>query len=155
MDADDKASLELGDSAEGAASRRCRLLRIVGVSVSVLLLWNGVCDLIYGYSPNLSGPEYFSPAVWDVIRTAGHRPHWLVMVAQTAGWLYPFLRLRRSGRGSCSSHVLRAQFGCGTDLQTSMPVPKLAMHDQEKLGDSGGPQCYRQPVGERAMKSRS
>ncbi len=92
VDGDDNASQELGDSAEGAL-RRCRRLRLVGVSVSVLLLWNGVCDLIYGYSPNLTGPEYFSLAVWDVIRTAGHRSHWLVMVAQTAGWLYPLYAL--------------------------------------------------------------
>jgi hypothetical protein len=93
MDADDKASQEFADSAERATSRRCRLFRRVGVSVSVLLLWNGVCDLIYGYSPRLSGLGYFSPAAWDVIRTAGHRPHWLVMVAQTAGWLYPLYAL--------------------------------------------------------------
>lgn len=76
-----------------AALRRCRHLRILGVSVSILILWNGVCDYIYGYSPRLSGFEYFSPAVWDTIRTAGHRPHWMVMLAQTAGWLYPFYAL--------------------------------------------------------------
>lgn len=70
-----------------------RRLRLVGVSVSVLLLWNGVCDLIYGYSPTLSGFGYFSPAVWDTIRTAGHRPHWMVLLAQTAGWLYPLYAL--------------------------------------------------------------
>lgn len=93
MDADNKSSQEPGDSASQAASRTCRLLRRIGVSVSVLVLWNGVCDLIYGYSSNLNGRQYFSPAVWNVISTAGHRPHWLVMLAQTAGWLYPFYAL--------------------------------------------------------------
>ncbi len=62
-----------------------RRLRHLGIAISVLLLWNGVCDLIYGYSPALGGAEYFSPAAWDVIRTAGGRPHWLVLAAQTAG----------------------------------------------------------------------
>ena len=32
-------------------------------------------------------------SVWDTVRTAGHRPHWMVMMAQTAGWLYPFYAL--------------------------------------------------------------
>lgn len=68
-------------------------LRLVGITVSILLLWNGVCDFIYGYSPKLSGLQYFSPAAWEVIRTAGHRPHWMVMMAQTAGWLYPIYAL--------------------------------------------------------------
>ncbi len=68
------------------ASVRCRHLRVIGVSVSLLLLWNGVCDYIYAYSPHLSGAQYFSPAVWDTIRTAGHGPHWMVLMAQTAGW---------------------------------------------------------------------
>ncbi|BAF71840.1 hypothetical protein [Sulfurovum sp. NBC37-1] len=71
----------------------CRALRILGVSVSILLLWNGVCDYIYGYSSQLSGAAYFSPAVLDVVSTAGGRPHWMVMMAQTAGWLYPIYAL--------------------------------------------------------------
>jgi len=76
-----------------ATLRLCHRLRLIGVSVSILLLWNGVCDFIYAYSPTLSGLEYLSPAVWDTIRTAGDRPHWMVMMAQTAGWLYPFYAL--------------------------------------------------------------
>ncbi|MCA9915028.1 MAG: hypothetical protein KC496_16855 [Anaerolineae bacterium] len=68
-------------------------LRLLGIAVAVLVLWNGVADLIYGYSPELSGAGYFSPAVWDIIRTAGGRPHGLVMLAQTAGWLYPLYAL--------------------------------------------------------------
>jgi hypothetical protein len=68
-------------------------LRVIGVVVSILILWNGVCDFIYAYSSHLSGLEYFSPLVWNVISTAGNRPHWMVMMAQTAGWLYPFYAL--------------------------------------------------------------
>lgn len=68
-------------------------LRFLGIAVSLLILWNGVADLIYGYSPHLSGLAYFSPAVWDMVRTAADRPHWLLMVAQTAGWLYPVYAL--------------------------------------------------------------
>lgn len=79
--------------ADEAALRRCHRLRLIGISVSILIIWNGVCDFIYGYSPKLGGLEYFSPAVWETIRTAGHRPHWMVMMAQTAGWLYPFYAL--------------------------------------------------------------
>ncbi|MFC2107135.1 hypothetical protein ACFLRY_02245 [Bacteroidota bacterium] len=37
--------------------------------------------------------QYFSPEVWETIRTANGRPHWMVMIAQTAGWLYPFYAL--------------------------------------------------------------
>ena len=70
-----------------------RRLRRIGVCVSVLVLWNGVCDLIYGYSPELSGREYLSPAVLDTVLTAGHRSHGMVMLAQTAGWLYPIYAL--------------------------------------------------------------
>jgi len=66
-----------------------RFLRILGVSVTILLIWNGVADFIYAYSAKLSGFQYFSPMIWDVIRTSGGRPHWMVMLAQTAGWLYP------------------------------------------------------------------
>jgi len=81
------------DAAHDAAFRTCRRLRVIGVSVSILILWNGVCDLIYGYSSILSGSEYLSSAVWDTILTAGHRPHRQVMLAQTAGWLYPLYAL--------------------------------------------------------------
>lgn len=70
-----------------------RRLRIIGISVSILILWNGVCDLIYGYSSELSGLDYLSPAVVDTILTAEQRPHWMVMLAQTAGWLYPIYAL--------------------------------------------------------------
>jgi len=70
-----------------------RRLRLIGVTVSILLLWNGVCDFIYAYSPNLSGFQYFSPLVWKTINTAGNRPHWVIMIAQTAGWLYPIYAL--------------------------------------------------------------
>jgi hypothetical protein len=75
------------------ATQFCRRLRLLGITVSVLILWNGVCDFIYAYSSELSGLEYFSPLVWDTLRTAGNRPHWMVMVAQTAGWLYPIYAL--------------------------------------------------------------
>ena len=73
--------------------RRRHGLLVLGLFVSILLLWNGVCDLLFGYSPTLSGSEYYSPAVWEVMRTAGNRQHWMVMLAQTAGWLYPFYAL--------------------------------------------------------------
>ena len=73
--------------------RRRHGLLVLGIFVSILLLWNGVCDLLFGYSPTLSGSEYYSPAGWEVMRTAGNRPHWMVMMAQTAGWLYPFYAL--------------------------------------------------------------
>ncbi|MGB2693106.1 MAG: hypothetical protein WBB48_11610 [Thermodesulfobacteriota bacterium] len=68
-------------------------LRVLGVVVSILILWNGVCDYIYAYSPTLSGLEYLSPAAWDLLSTANHRPHWMIMMAQTAGWLYPIYAL--------------------------------------------------------------
>jgi len=97
MDINSKSSSDPSDNikrfADEATLRRCHRLRLLGICVSILILWNGVCDYIYGYSPKLSGLEYFSPAVWDTIRTAGHRPHWMVMMAQTAGWLYPFYAL--------------------------------------------------------------
>jgi len=76
-----------------AALRLRRRLRLIGISVSILILWNGVCDFIYAYSPKLSGLEYFSPLVWNTISTSGNRPHWMVMIAQTAGWLYPIYAL--------------------------------------------------------------
>lgn len=68
-------------------------LKFVGIGISGLLLWNGICDLIYGYSAALSGTEYFSSAVIETVLTAGGRPHWLVMIGQTAGWLYPLFAL--------------------------------------------------------------
>jgi hypothetical protein len=70
-----------------------RRLRLLGICISVLLLWNGVCDYIYAYSADLSGLEYFSPAAWETIRTADNRPHWMILMAQTAGWFYPFYAL--------------------------------------------------------------
>ncbi len=76
-----------------ATLRFRRHLRILGISVSILILWNGVCDYIYAYSASLSGLEYFSAEIWELIRTAGGRPHWMVMMAQTAGWLYPLYAL--------------------------------------------------------------
>lgn len=71
---------------------RKRLL-ILGITVSILILWNGVCDYLYAYSAQLSGAEYFSSAIIDVIFSANGRPHWMVMIAQTAGWLYPIYAL--------------------------------------------------------------
>ncbi len=123
MNIDRKSFSNSSDNIKGftneAKLRLCHRLRFIGVSVSILLLWNGVCDFIYGYSSKLSGLEYFSPAVWDTIRTAGHRPYWLVMIAQTAGWLYPFYALsyyhwwvgmRRAG--FWLAHVPRAMLAC-------------------------------------------
>jgi len=71
---------------------RKRLLWL-GVGVSVLILWNGVCDYIYGYAAQLSGGDYFSSAGIKVILSANGRPHWMLLVAQTAGWLYPVYAL--------------------------------------------------------------
>ena len=79
------------ENAENAKMRK-RLL-IIGVSVSILVLWNGVCDYIYAYSSQLSGSGYFSAAIIDVITTANGRPHWMVLIAQSAGWLYPIYAL--------------------------------------------------------------
>lgn len=76
-----------------SAESNLHRLRLIGISVSLLILWNGVCDLIYGYSSELSGLDYLSPAAFDTILSAGHRPHWMVMLAQTAGWLYPIYAL--------------------------------------------------------------
>ncbi len=92
---DSKTKDEIRGITDNAAIHRQRQLRILGVTVSILLLWNGVCDFIYGFSPNLSGLDYynFTPAVWNTVRTAGNRPHWMVLIAQTAGWLYPFYAL--------------------------------------------------------------
>jgi len=82
----------LNPSANLAIPKR-KHLRLIGISVSLLILWNGVGDLIYGYYPDLSGIAYLSPAVWDTILTVPNRPHWLLMVSQTAGWLYPIYAL--------------------------------------------------------------
>jgi hypothetical protein len=71
--------------------RRC--LKLLGVGGSILILWNGVCDLIYGYSETLSGTSYFSPSVITTVLTADGRPHWMMLIAQTAGWLYPLFAL--------------------------------------------------------------
>jgi len=70
-----------------------RRLRAVTIVLTVLILWNGVSDLIYAYSPALSGRDYFSSKLWDVICTAGGRSHGMVMLAQTAGWFFPFYAL--------------------------------------------------------------
>jgi hypothetical protein len=70
-----------------------RHLLPIGVGMTILILWNGVCDGIYGYSSRLSGVEYFSSEVVTVIRSADGRPHWMVLLAQTAGWLYPLYAL--------------------------------------------------------------
>lgn len=71
---------------------RKRLL-FMGVAVSILVLWNGVCDYLFAYSSQLSGSDYCSSAVYKLILTANGRPHWMVMLAQTAGWLYPIYAL--------------------------------------------------------------
>ena len=69
-------------------------LKVLGVGGSALILWNGVCDLIYGYSATpLSGLDYFSPAVITTVLTADGRPHWVMLAGQTAGWLYPLFAL--------------------------------------------------------------
>ncbi|MEJ2434076.1 MAG: hypothetical protein P8Y53_13285 [Pseudolabrys sp.] len=68
-------------------------IALIGIGVSILLLWNGVCDYIYGYNPKLSGLDYFSPAVSSTILSANGRPHWMLLLAQTAGWLYPIYAL--------------------------------------------------------------
>ena len=74
------------------AKMRKRLLTL-GITVSILVLWNGVCDYIYVYSSQLSGADYSTSAVFKVILSADGRPHWMVMLAQTAGWLYPIYAL--------------------------------------------------------------
>lgn len=70
-----------------------RYLKKSGIIVSVLIIWNGVCDYIYGYSPDLDGFQYFSEDILRVIETANGRPHWMILLAQTAGWLYPIYAL--------------------------------------------------------------
>jgi len=68
-------------------------LRKLGVTVSILMLWNGVGDFIFAYSPKLNGAQYSTMMFWDAVRTANGHPHWLVMLAQTPGWLYPIYAL--------------------------------------------------------------
>lgn len=68
-------------------------LKVVGIGGSILILWNGVCDLIYGYSATLSGTGYFSGSVIHTVLAADSNPHWMVLIAQTAGWLYPLFAL--------------------------------------------------------------
>ncbi len=68
-------------------------LRKLGVTVAILMLWNGVGDFIFAYSPKLNGVQYSTMMFWDAIRTANGHPHWLVMLAQTPGWLYPIYAL--------------------------------------------------------------
>ncbi|WP_018248791.1 hypothetical protein [Orenia marismortui] len=68
-------------------------LLYLGVALSILMLWNGGCDYIYGYSPDLSGFDYFTSKVINVVLTANGRPHWLIMLGQTAGWFYPLYSL--------------------------------------------------------------
>lgn len=64
-----------------------------GTIVALLTLWNGVCDYIYAYSSEMSGLDYFSPMLFDLLFTANNRSHTLIMIAQTAGWLYPIYAL--------------------------------------------------------------
>lgn len=74
-------------------TKKRKQLLYLGISVSILILWNGVCDYIYAYSSQMSGSDYFSDALLNVIGSADGRPHWMVMIAQTAGWLYPIYAL--------------------------------------------------------------
>lgn len=69
------------------------LLKVSGIFGSILILWNGVCDLIYGYSATLSGTDYLSYRVVTTVLTADGRPHAVMLLAQTAGWLYPLFAL--------------------------------------------------------------
>lgn len=68
-------------------------LHKLGVTVAILMLWNGVGDFIFAYSPKLNGAQYSTMMFWDAVRTANGHPHWLVMLAQTPGWLYPIYAL--------------------------------------------------------------
>jgi hypothetical protein len=73
---------------------RLRLcVKLLGIGGSILIIWNGVCDLIYGYSATLSGTDYFSSSVITMVLTANGHPHWIMLIAQTAGWLYPLFAL--------------------------------------------------------------
>lgn len=79
------------DKIDNTKMRR-RLLNL-GIIVSILILWNGVCDYLYAYSSEFSGSDYFSSAISRLLLSANGRPHWMVMIAQTAGWLYPIYAL--------------------------------------------------------------
>ena len=79
------------DDIENAKMRK--QLLILGITLSILILWNGVCDYLFAYSSQLNGEEYSTSAVYKVLLSADGRPHWKVMLAQTAGWLYPFYAL--------------------------------------------------------------
>jgi len=43
-------------------------LKVLGVGGSILILWNGVCDLIYGYSPTLR----VHPRSWRALTELSH-----------------------------------------------------------------------------------
>ena len=85
--------LSVSDSAINENEKMRKHLLILGIIVSVLVLWNGVCDYLYAYSPDLDGWDYSTPKLFKVILSANGRPHWMVMMAQTAGWLYPIYAL--------------------------------------------------------------
>jgi hypothetical protein len=76
-----------------STERMRKRLITIGIIVTILSLWNGVCDIIYGYSFQLSGSEYFTSKVFRVILSADGRSHNLLLMAQTAGWLYPVFAL--------------------------------------------------------------
>ncbi len=69
------------------------LLKLLGIWGSVLILWNLFADLVYGYSAQMRGVDYFTAQVVPMVLSADGRPHWLIMLAQTAGWLYPIYAL--------------------------------------------------------------
>lgn len=85
--------LPITDSPTNENEKMRKHLLILGIIVSVLVLWNGVCDYLYAYSPDLDGWDYSSQKLFEVILSANGRPHWMVMMAQTAGWLYPIYAL--------------------------------------------------------------
>lgn len=78
-----------GEQGVDNARMRKRLLRM-GIIISILILWNGVCDYLYAYSAQFSGDDYSSAALFNLMLSGNGHPHWVIMVAQTAGWLYPF-----------------------------------------------------------------
>jgi len=88
-----KNTNELSTSVRVDNTQMRKRLLILGITVSILILWNGVCDYIYAYSSQLSGWEYSSSAVFKIMLNANGRPHWMIMLAQTAGWLYPIYAL--------------------------------------------------------------
>lgn len=76
-----------------STDRLRRILRVIGIWGTILILWNLVADLIFGYSAAMPGIDYFAAPVVPLILSAGGRPHWMIMLAQTAGWLYPIYAL--------------------------------------------------------------